>query len=113
MNNRPTIAIATIFGLIGIALLLVAASTALRHFEFNNFDCGSVISAKDPRDLIPRRAPVPLRNVNANRQCEKLRTSRSDKATKYLIAGAIPLLVALAVPSVVRISRRSRYRRPT
>jgi hypothetical protein len=111
MRNRAPIAIAIIFGLVGFALLLVAASTALRHFEFNNLDCGSVISAKDPRDLVPRRAAVPLRLVNANRQCEKLRTARSEKATKYLVAGAIPLLVALAVPSVVRISRRSRYRR--
>jgi hypothetical protein len=111
MRNRGPLAIAAIFGVVGIALLLTAASTALRHFEFNNFDCGSVISAKDPRDRVPRRAAVPLRLVNANLQCEKLRMARSERATKYLIAGAIPLLVALAVPSVVRISRRSRYRR--
>jgi hypothetical protein len=111
MRNRGPIAVATIFGVVGIALLLIAASTALRHFEFNTFDCGSVVSAKDPRDSVPKRAAVPLRLRNANLQCEKLRTTRSERATKYLIAGAILLLIALAVPSVVRISRRSRYRR--
>jgi hypothetical protein len=111
MRNRAPLAIATIFGLVGIVLLLMAASTALRHFDYNKLDCGSVVSAKDPRNLVSRRANVPVRLVNANRQCEKLRTARSDKATKYLVAGAIPLLVALAVPSVVRISRRSRHRR--
>jgi hypothetical protein len=109
MRNRAPIVIATIFGLVGIALLLTAASTALRHFDFKSFDCGSVVSAKDPRDLVPRRAAVPLRFVNANRQCEKLRTTRSDKATKLLIAGGILLLVALAAPSVARVARRSRF----
>ena len=110
MRNRAPIAVASICGLVGIVLLLSAAATALSHFDFNSYDCGSVISAKDPRDLVSRRAAVPPRLVNANLQCEKLRTTRSHKATKYLIAGGSLLLVALLVPSVVRMSRRSRYR---
>jgi hypothetical protein len=111
MKNRVPIAVATIFGLVGIALLLAAASTALRHFDYNTINCGSVVSAKDPRDLVGRRAAVPLRLINANRQCEKLRTTRSHTATKFLVAGAIFLLVALAVPWFVRRTRRSRFRR--
>ena len=58
MRNRGPIAVAAIFGVVGIALLLIAASTALRHFEFNTFDCGSVVSAKDP--AIPSRSERPF-----------------------------------------------------
>jgi hypothetical protein len=88
---------------------VTAAATALSHFSFNSYDCGTVVNAKDPRNLVSRRAAVPLRLVNANKQCEKLRTTRSDRATKYLIAGGSLLLVALIVPSVIRVSRRARY----
>jgi hypothetical protein len=109
MRDRASITVASILGLIGVALLLIAATTGLRHFDFNGYDCGSVVSAKDPRNLVSRRAAVPPRLVNANLQCEKLRTTRSHKATNYLIAGGIVLLVALIVPSVTRMSRRSRY----
>ncbi|HYL51122.1 MAG TPA: hypothetical protein VEZ15_04070 [Acidimicrobiia bacterium] len=110
MRNRVSLAIATTLGLVGIVLLGVAATTALRHFHFHQYDCGSVVSAKDPRNLVSKRATVPLRLINANKQCEKLRTSRSHKATNYLIAGGAVLLVALIVPSAARIARRSRYR---
>jgi len=110
MRNRVSLAIATTLGLVGIVLLVVAATTALRHFHFQQYDCGSVVSAKDPRNRVSKRATVPLRLINANKQCEKLRTSRSHKATKYLIAGGAVLLVALIVPSVARVARRSRYR---
>jgi hypothetical protein len=111
MKHRGAFAIAAIFGLVGVGLLGGAAATALSHFNYDKLDCGSVISAKDPRDLVSKRATVPRRLVNANRECEKLRSTRSDRATRLLIAGAIPLLVALFVPSVIRASRRSRSRR--
>jgi len=106
---------AVILTLAGVAALLAAAVVSLRSFEVHvlgqKYDCGSVLSAKDPRDLSPRARSVPLRLTRANNHCEKLRNDRTHKAITFMVAGAAPLLLVLALPFLSRRSRRSGHRR--
>jgi hypothetical protein len=111
MSNRGIALIATVVGLVGLFLLADAAATAVRHFSYNSFDCGSVINAKDPRNLLPPRARVTPRYENAYKHCQTLRTERSDRATKLLVAGAVIVLAALITPAIIHRSRRLRRRR--
>ena len=106
---------AVVLALAGVAALLAAGVVSLRSFEVHGrvqkFDCGSVLFAKDPRNLAPQSATVPPRFVNANKRCEKLRNDRTHKALVFMLAGAVPLLIVLALPFLSRRSRRSRVRR--
>ena len=106
---------AVVLALAGVAALLAAGVVSLRSFEVHGpvrkFDCGSVLFAKDPRDLSPRRGNVPPAFTQANNKCEKLRTNRTRKALTFMLAGAVPLLIVLALPFLSRRSRRSRVRR--
>src|SRR5207248_2892572 len=70
MSNRAVGLIATVVGLVGLLLVADAAVTALRHFSYNSFDCGSVVNAKDPRNLLPPRARVTPRYENAYTHCQ-------------------------------------------
>jgi hypothetical protein len=108
---------AVILALAGVAALLAAAVVSLRNFQTRvpanpqRFECGSVLFAKDPRNLAPPRGNVPPRFVRANRLCEQIRSDRTHKAIVYMVAGALPLLLVLALPFFSRRSRRSRGRR--
>jgi hypothetical protein len=106
---------AMILALAGVAALLASAVVALRSFSVRGpvqrFDCGSVVFAKDPRNLAPRTKTLPQRFTVANNRCEKLRTDRTHKALTFMLAGAAPLLLVLALPFLSRRSRRSRSRR--
>jgi hypothetical protein len=106
---------AVILALAGVAALLASAVVALRSFQFHGparrYDCGSVVFAKDPRNLAPRTRTLPPAYANAYKQCEKTRTDRTHKALTFMLAGAAPLLLVLALPFLSRRSRRSRGRR--
>ncbi len=106
---------AVILALAGVAALLAAAAVSLRSFSFHGpaqrYDCGSVLFAKDPRNLAPPSGAMPRRLVGANKQCEKIRTERTHKALVFMLAGAAPLLLVLALPFLSRRSRRSGHRR--
>jgi hypothetical protein len=108
---------AVVLALAGVAALLAAAVVSLRSFETRVspnprlFECGSVLFAKDPRNLAPPRGNVPPIFTRANNHCERLRTDRTHKALTFMLAGAAPLLLVLALPFLSRRSRRSRGRR--
>jgi hypothetical protein len=108
---------AVVLVLAGVAALLAAAIVSLRNFETRApaspklFECGSVLFAKDPRNLAPPNGQVPHRLIVANNRCEKLRNDRTHKALTFMLAGAAPLLLVLALPFLSRRSRRSRGRR--
>ena len=115
-NQAAKIA-AIILGLLGVATLLASGVVALQSFDVaagtpsRRYDCGSVLFAKDPRTLVPKAAAIPTRLKKAETRCEKLSTSRTHKALTFMIAGAIPLLIVLALPAISRRSRRARRRR--
>ena len=106
---------AIVLALAGVAALLAAGAVSLRSFDSRvkgrKFDCGSVLFAKDPRNLAPLRRTVPIAFTQANKKCEKTRTSRTSKALTFMLAGAAPLLLVLALPFLSRRSRRARGRR--
>jgi hypothetical protein len=106
---------AVILVLAGVAALLASAVVALRSFQFHGparrFDCGSVVFAKDPRNLAPRTRTLPKAYSIANNRCEKIRSDRTHKALTFMLVGAAPLLLVLALPFLSRRSRRSRGRR--
>jgi hypothetical protein len=108
---------ALILALAGVAALLAASVVSLRGFETRvapfprQFDCGSVLFAKDPRNLAPPQRTVPPIYTKANNRCEHIRSDRTHKAIVYMVAGAVPLLLVLALPFFSRRSRRSRGRR--
>jgi hypothetical protein len=108
---------AVILALAGVAALVAAAVISVSSVKTRvppgprEFDCGSLLSAKDPRNLAPPQRNVPLRFIRANNRCEHLRSDRTHKAIVFMIAGAIPLLIVLALPFLSRRARRSRRRR--
>jgi len=108
---------ALVLALAGVAALLAAAIVSVRSFDTRvpphprPFQCGSVLFAKDPRNLAPPRGNVPPVFTRANNRCEKLRNDRTHKALTFMLAGAAPLLLVLALPFLSRRSRRSRRRR--
>ena len=108
---------AVVLALAGVAALVAAAVFSLRGVQTRvppnprKFDCGSVLFAKDPRNLAPPRGNLPPRLVRANNRCEHLRSDETHKAIVFMIAGAVPLLLVLALPFLSRRTRRSRRRR--
>jgi hypothetical protein len=106
---------AVILALAGAAALLAAGVVSLRNFQAQGFlpqryDCGSVLFSKDPRTRVPPRGTVSRNLIVAESHCEKLRTSRTHKALVFMLAGAAPLLLVLALPALSRRSRRARTR---
>jgi hypothetical protein len=108
---------AVILALAGVAALLAAAVISLSSVKTRvppgprEFDCRSVLTPKDPRNLAPPQRSVPLRFIRANNRCEHLRSDRTHKAIVFMIAGVIPLLIVLTLPFFSRRARRSRRRR--
>ena len=106
---------AVVLALAGVAALLASALVSLHSFDaqggLKRYDCGSVLFAKDPRSLVSKQAPVPRPLSRAEANCEKTRTNRTHKALMFMLAGAAPLLLVLALPALSRRSRRSRSRR--
>lgn len=107
---------AVALALAGVASLIAAGVVSLSGFDYQpgpaqRYDCGSVLFAKDPRDLASRRAQVPQRFIQANRRCEALRRDRTSNALTFMLVGAVPLLIVLALPFLSRRSRRTGRRR--
>jgi hypothetical protein len=99
---------AVVLLLAGVAALLAAGLVAVRSFEAR----ANVLFPKDPRDLVARQANQPPPNlVQANANCEKLRSSRTRKALAFMLAGVAPVLLVLALPAISRRSRRAKIRR--
>jgi hypothetical protein len=112
--NRIAQAAALILAIAGVACLLASFMVATRHFTVRaggrHFNCGSVISPKDPRNKVSTHARVPRAYTQAYKRCNKQIAQRTQSATKFLIIGVIPLLIVLMLPSLTRRSRRSRRR---
>lgn len=102
--------IVVLLALVGCGLIAAAGVIALRDFDYAQYHCGSVISPKDPRDLVSRRANVPLRFIAAHNECESLRSDKSTLAEVLLFAGAVLLVGALAAPAIARRGHRMRRR---
>jgi hypothetical protein len=108
---------AVVLALAGAAALVAAAIVSLKSVETRipvrpfTADCGSVLSSKDPRNMAPATRTVPQYLTAANNRCEKLRSDRTHKALTYMLAGAAPLLLVLALPFLSRRSRRSGRRK--
>jgi hypothetical protein len=96
-----------------VASLLVATDQITVRHKGHKFNCGSVLSAKDPRDLVSRRAQVTQLYKQANRKCDKKRDESASKAIKLFVAGVVPLLIVLMIPALSRRSRMARGRRRT
>jgi hypothetical protein len=113
--NTAAKAAALLLAIVGLAALLAAGIVATRQFKIRvaskNYNCGSVIVAKDPRNLVGRRLQVPPRLRLAYSRCQKTSDDRTHTATTFLIIGMIPLLIVLCLPAISRRSRRSRRRR--
>jgi hypothetical protein len=108
---------AIVLAIVGVAFIvaafLVATNSFSVHVRGRTFKCGSVLAAKDPRNLVSRRAGVPQIYRQANNRCQKKSSDRTHKAITYLIAGTIPLLIVLMIPALSRRSRRARAHRRT
>ena len=115
--NQAARLAAIVLALAGIAALLASVVVALHGFEATagvrpkRYDCGSVLFAKDPRTLVPKSATIPANLRAAEAHCETIRTSRTNKAITFMVAGAAPLLLVLALPAISRRSRRNQTRR--
>ncbi len=112
--NRVAQATAVILAIFGVACLLAAGLIATRHYTVTvrgrHFNCGSVLAPKDPRNKVSTRTQLPRGYQRAYRLCTNTGSDRTKTATKFLIVGAIPLLLVLMLPSLTRRSRRSRRR---
>jgi hypothetical protein len=107
---------AVVLALAGVAALAASAAIALGSFQATGltarrFDCGSIVSAKDPRSLAPKLAKVPENMNVANANCEKIRNHRTNESLGFMVAGVVPLLLVLGLPAISRASRRASGRR--
>ena len=113
-GDRGASVIVVVLAIVGLGLIAAASVIALRSFESRPYDCGSVISPKDPRDLVSKQAAVPPALVTAHDECESLRSDKSTQSAVLLGAGAVLLVGALAAPAITRraqrVHRRSRAR---
>lgn len=116
--RRAARGLAILLAIGGLALFVAAAVIATTNFKAPSgpngggaeYNCGSVLFTKDPRNTISRKSAVPQRLRLAYQRCERMRTRRTDRALKYLIAGVIPLVLVLALPAITRNSRRAKVR---
>jgi hypothetical protein len=122
---RPFAIVVVIVTIIGVVLLLLAADSAVGTFSvrghnfrapkskrLRTYECGSVLRAKDVRNLVSKRTPnVPAPLLNAYNRCEAQRSKHSRRATILLIAGAALLVAAFTIPAINRARRRQGQRR--
>jgi hypothetical protein len=105
------------FAVVGVAFLVAALLVAVRpievHVKGRTFKCGSVLSSKDPRDIVSSRAQVKPLFKQANARCNKKRSEQTHTAIRYLVIGAVPVLIALMIPAIGRRSRMARAHRRT
>jgi hypothetical protein len=103
--------------IIGVFCLLwslrVATDDITVFVRGHKFKCGSVLNAKDPRELVSSRQQVTRLFKQANNRCDKKRSDQTQKAITLFVAGVIPLLIVLMIPALGRRSRMARGRRRT
>ncbi len=104
-----------LLGLLGIVLIVLSGVQATSSFSvrFNRhtYKCGTLVSPKDPRDLVGKHAQVPRRLQQAYTKCQNERSRRNHRAVAYLVAGAVPILLILTLPAFMRGTRRARGRK--
>jgi hypothetical protein len=118
MRTSPLARVAAIvLAIVGVAFLVASLRVATDQFTVSvkghKFKCGSVLASKDPRDLVSRRATVPLLYRQANNRCNKKSSDYTQKAITLFVAGVVPLLIVLMIPALERRSRMARGRRRT
>jgi hypothetical protein len=117
-NTAARIA-AIILAVAGLAAIVAAGVIATRDFTVvagrngRHFKCGSVIAAKDPRNLVSRRVQIQRQYKVAYSRCQHKSSDLTHKAITFLIVGTIPLLIVLMLPALSRRSRRARAHRRT
>ena len=109
---------AIILAIAGLAAVVAAGLVATRNFTVTvpsgrHFKCGSVLVAKDPRNLVSRRSQIPRQYKVAYSRCQQKSSDLTHKAITFLVIGVIPLLIVLTLPALSRRSRRARSRRRT
>jgi hypothetical protein len=106
-----------VLAVVGVAFLVAALLVAVRpievHVRGHRFKCGSVLAPKDPRNIVSNAGHVPALFKQGNSRCQKKRSDYAHKAIKYLVAGVIPVLIALMIPALGRRSRMARAHRRT
>jgi hypothetical protein len=124
-RTRPFAIVVIIVTIIGVVLLALAAESAIGTFSvrgrnfrapaskrLRTYQCGSVIRAKDVRNLVSKRTPnIPAPLLNAYTRCEARRSHNSRRATILLIVGAALLVAAFTIPAINRARRRQGQRR--
>ena len=103
--------------IIGVACLVASLRVATEQLTVSvarhKFKCGSVLNAKDPRELVSSRRQVTPLYKRANNRCDKKRSDYTQKAITLFVAGVIPLLIVLMIPALSRRTRMARGRRRT
>jgi hypothetical protein len=106
---------AIILAIAGLSAIVAAGLIATRNYRVTvggrQFKCGSVLVAKDPRNLVSRRVQIPVRYKRAYSRCQQKSSDLTHKAITFLIVGVIPLLFVLMLPALSRRSRRTRAHR--
>jgi hypothetical protein len=115
-NTAARIA-AVILALAGLAAIVASGLIATRDFTVvvgsRKFKCGSVLVAKDPRNLVSRKQQIPRKYRLAYSRCQHKSSDQTHKAITFLVVGVIPLLIVLMLPALSRRSRRARAHRRT
>ena len=110
--GRAVRAASVLVGLGGLGVLIFAGTLAFGSFKYATFDCGSVISPKDPMNrVVARRAAVPPRLIAAHNHCNDMRSSRAARSVVTMGIGVGIIFVFFATPTLARLARRRGPRR--
>jgi len=110
--GRAVRAASVLVGLVGLGVLIFAGTIAFGSFKYQTFDCGSVISPKDPMNrVVTRRAAIPPRLITAHNKCNDMRSSRAARSVVTMGIGVGIIFVSLATPTLIRLARRRGPRR--
>src|SRR5258705_12917179 len=105
--GRAVRAASILVGLGGLGVLIFAGTLAFGSFKYATYDCGSVISPKDPLDrVIARKAAVPPQLRGAHNRCNDRRSTRAARFVVTMGIGVGIILVSFATPTVVRLAGR-------
>jgi hypothetical protein len=110
--GRAVRAASVLVGLVGLGVLIFAGTIAFGSFKYGAFDCGSVISPKDPMNrVVARKAAIPRQRITAHNKCNDMRSSRAARSVVTLGIGVGIIFVSFATPTLVRLARRRGPRR--
>jgi len=109
--RRVVRAATVLVGLGGLSFLSLAGTIAFGSFKYATFDCGSVISPKDPTNRVARTAAIPPRRLAARNHCADMRSSRAARLVVMMGIGVAMIFVFLATPTLARRAERRGARR--